>query len=236
MTTKMVYASEAAALLGLNPYASKEEVLERIVTRVPFRRDPQSDEERKAVEPYKEQLKELVESNRSARVQRGLRAVTRAIEDEQVKEWVKKWVYTERGRLKEKRALEMLREERGLDVKVDERFAVRFCFDHRFVFKIGGRIDGYIMQYGPDKHFAIVEVKTRQSKFLGVTPYDNVQVQIYMHMFKAPVALLVELFDDELRVHEIFADPAFIRDQFIAGVSSALQEKLAEATLKRKEA
>lgn len=65
---------------------------------------------------------------------------------------------------------------------------------------VGGRHDG-VME---DGH--IVEIKTRQNRFLGTPVYELVQVHAYMHIYGTRRATLVESYNGERRTHEVEFD------------------------------
>lgn len=66
---------------------------------------------------------------------------------------------------------------------------------------IGGRHDGI------NSEGKIVEIKTRQSRFLGVPKYERIQVMAYMYIFGTNIAdqeaTLVESYNGTVRSHEI---------------------------------
>jgi hypothetical protein len=66
---------------------------------------------------------------------------------------------------------------------------------------IGGRHDGAT----DDK---IIEIKTRQRRFLGTPLYELVQIHAYMHIFQVREAILIESFDSENKMHPIAFDDA----------------------------
>lgn len=68
---------------------------------------------------------------------------------------------------------------------------------------IGGKHDG-VKEDG-----SIVEIKTRQYKFLGVRDYERVQVHAYMFIFNTTKAQLVENFNGESKTHDIEFDHMF---------------------------
>ena len=69
---------------------------------------------------------------------------------------------------------------------------------------IGGRVDAY-----DTGNQEVIEIKNRMYKFLGVRPYDKCQLEIYMKLFGAKKARLIEKFDNETREHTYDHDPAF---------------------------
>jgi len=67
---------------------------------------------------------------------------------------------------------------------------------------IGGKHDGMV-------DGKIVEIKTRQSRFLGTPVYELVQVHAYMYIFGTRQAMIVESYLGQERVHEIAFDDGF---------------------------
>lgn len=72
---------------------------------------------------------------------------------------------------------------------------------------LGGMHDGITER--PDGTRAIVEVKSRMRRMLGVPTYERVQVHAYMHIFGVDSAVLVESFGGEEREHAVDMDAAF---------------------------
>lgn len=68
---------------------------------------------------------------------------------------------------------------------------------------IGGKHDG-VKEDG-----SIVEIKTRQYKFLGVRDYERVQVHAYMFIFNTRKAQLVENYNGESKTHNVDFDDVF---------------------------
>ena len=75
---------------------------------------------------------------------------------------------------------------------------------------VGGRHDG--MTHTVNEHGAqvpqIVEIKTRQRRFLGTPLYELVQVHAYMHMYGIRNACIIESYEKVQRRHEIEFDDA----------------------------
>ena len=64
---------------------------------------------------------------------------------------------------------------------------------------IGGKHDGMV-------DGKIVEIKTRQKRFMGTPMYELVQVHAYMYIFKTRQALIIESYLGQERTHEIEFD------------------------------
>jgi hypothetical protein len=65
---------------------------------------------------------------------------------------------------------------------------------------VGGRHDG-MTQDGE-----LVEIKTRQNRFLGTPLYELIQVHAYMHIYGTRTATIIESFNGEQRAHAIVFD------------------------------
>jgi len=68
---------------------------------------------------------------------------------------------------------------------------------------LGGRHDGMT------KEGRIIEIKTRQRRFLGTPTYELVQVHAYMFIYGKEEAQIVESWNGETRVHDVPFDPVF---------------------------
>jgi hypothetical protein len=61
---------------------------------------------------------------------------------------------------------------------------------------VGGRHDGTL-------DGELVEIKTRQNRFLGTPDYELVQLHAYMHIYGKSSATLVESFNGDIREHKV---------------------------------
>ena len=67
---------------------------------------------------------------------------------------------------------------------------------------VGGKHDGMVDN-------KIVEIKTRQRRFLGTPVYELVQVHTYMYIYGTRQAVIVESYNGQERKHEIEFDDGF---------------------------
>jgi hypothetical protein len=65
---------------------------------------------------------------------------------------------------------------------------------------VGGRHDGMT------EDGQLVEIKTRQNRFLGTPLYELVQVHAYMHVYGKRTATIIESYNGEQRAHEVNFD------------------------------
>lgn len=82
--------------------------------------------------------------------------------------------------------------EKDQDVKVTERNTKMIRKDYNSIFKIVGRLDGFV-----EKENRIVDSKDRTRVWNSVPIYDEVQMRCYMDMTGASEAELVERFPDK---------------------------------------
>lgn len=82
--------------------------------------------------------------------------------------------------------------EKDQDVKVTERNTKMIRKDYNSIFKIVGRLDGFV-----EKENRIVDSKDRTRVWNSVPIYDEVQMRCYMDMTGAAEAELVERFPDK---------------------------------------
>jgi hypothetical protein len=96
-------------------------------------------------------------------------------------------------------------------IRKDDRFLVSaapwFSTDDVDVF-LGGRLDGFVCASSPDGPGEVVEIKTRQRRFLGVPVYERVQLLAYCFIRGVRTGRLIESYLGERREHAVDFDDA----------------------------
>lgn len=172
-------------------------------------------------------------------------------EEAHIKPAVCSAVYTRHGQEQEASVRECASHMMSTPIGVDSRFyksGIPILSIHGIDVYIGGRHDGVVEEYEDDdgsqdtaaqdkktgdkkektkKNKKIVEIKTRQRRFLGTPLYELVQIHAYMFIFNMRRASLVESLNGEMRVHDITFDDDLwsrIQDATAAFVTSCLAE------------
>jgi len=119
---------------------------------------------------------------------------------------VRSAMYTRSGTVHEADVRSSFSQDRGVEVTPVQGFRVAskpfYVTEGGAQVFMGGRHDGVVVD-GSSKESKIIEIKTRQRRFLGVPVYDRVQVHAYMHIYGVRRASLVESFDGEIQEHDV---------------------------------
>lgn len=111
-------------------------------------------------------------------------------------------MYTKHGTQQEDVVRQAVAERKAKEIKTSDKFRTSsrplMTVNGVDVF-LGGRHDGMV-------DGKIVEIKTRQRRFLGTPLYELVQVHAYMHIYGTREALVVESYNGEEREHEVLFD------------------------------
>jgi hypothetical protein len=207
----ILYASKLAACAGMHSFVSQDDLLNE------FKRKCGIDTEFKTVrEIAAEEIANLPQEHRVT-IESTIAAVAKLVDTRKVREAldnlsislspsiykdVKTTVQTQHGTRKEADVRKAVSREMKKEIVESHDFRVSkypICTVDGIEVYIGGKHDGAV----DDK---IVEIKTRQRRFLGTPLYERVQVHAYMTIFGVREALLIESFDDENRTHPIAFD------------------------------
>ena len=111
-------------------------------------------------------------------------------------------MYTKHGTQQEDIVRQAVAERTAKEIKTSDKFKTSsrplITVNSVDVF-LGGRHDGMV-------DGKIIEIKTRQRRFLGTPLYELVQVHAYMHIYGTREALVVESYNGEEREHEVLFD------------------------------
>lgn len=109
------------------------------------------------------------------------------------------------GTLKESSAIEMFQTKLDVVLDTSQTFYSKQFKDQ---FYIGGKLDGICWE-----NSYLVEVKNRTRGFFSnLRDYEKTQIQLYMWIIDFPKAKLVEKFQNQIRITEIYRDEDYITD------------------------
>lgn len=123
---------------------------------------------------------------------------------ENVVQTVQSKVYTSHGCEREDGIREAVKSSKNIDIQTSNKFVVSkepFIEVRGVRVFLGGRHDGM-----SDDGTKIVEIKTRQNRFLGTPLYELVQVHAYMFIYGVTEATIVESYNGQERMHEVGFD------------------------------
>lgn len=216
-TRVVLYASKLAACAGMNPYCSQEELADefraKVIGRPPDGWATAEAKAAAAIEALPEHARTIAgdaiagaASFADASVAGSALATAAAAEGmtAEALEVVRERIFTAQGSRQEPEVRDRHELSRGSRLMQCARFRtsqeplleIRGLRVH-----IGGKHDGL-----DRANQMVVEIKTRQRRFLGVPRYELVQLHAYMAIFGMRRALLVESFMGEEREHEVQFD------------------------------
>lgn len=195
------HPSEVAAVLGLNPYKSKQDVLLRIMSKMPEFKGKID------APPTDKELVERAPADLKIGLQEAIVSATAASSDYEIRKIVDAYKKTIDGRADEKTISALtseIQKQRGirLEHRAEDNFGrvenrseyVRFACPE---YEITGYIDGI-------RDGKIVETKNRKRFWKDPPSYDFIQLRCYMRMKGGLDGILLENFpENEPRVTEV---------------------------------
>lgn len=222
-----VFASKVAVMADMHPYQDRQELTDEytfLVTGMKPHDDYEPDE-RVVEEKIIQALPEEVEQKVRIAIETGIDTndtaeVTKIVDEikadpdvpEAASRIVQKTLYTTHGTNMEEGIRQENEKQTGNTIVKTIKFLARAWFRIgtpdpenvnervRWVF-VGGRHDGY-----DPKQQRIVEIKTRQRRFLGVPEYERIQLHVYMHIMDVQRATLIESFKGQQKEHNVMFD------------------------------
>lgn len=183
-----IKASDVAAIIGKNPYKTREDVL--FQTFSPEKKTKDDIAFERALTQETPETQELIKNTIEQSKKEDLDA-TEKIQTlpEKVKEYVKHEIYKNNGTHREKKVAQIH------NVKPDTKwYSMRITEDVRLVGLIDGRKDSE----------TIVEIKNRQRRLFGYVPlYEYIQCQVYMKLTGTQKCTLIEQFGDDSNSFDI---------------------------------
>jgi hypothetical protein len=122
-------------------------------------------------------------------------------------------LYTEHGTKKEDQVRQSTSRSMNEEIKQDNKFRISttpIMVVNGIEVYLGGKHDGLVGE-------KVVEIKTRQRRFLGTPLYERIQVHAYMYIFGIRNSYIVESFDGQQKIHDVEFD-----DELWEGVKSGV--------------
>jgi delta 1-pyrroline-5-carboxylate dehydrogenase len=216
--------SDIAAYIGLNPYESPCDKIEKQWKRESKVSYYRAINRNKPTESYQQQQADLNNALRSQEAQtmrdisfdetkntsekvnatldvRNTSGLTHG-ELTQLQKHMKSKVSTQHGIKHEATALDMYTEQTRASVQKHTKVLEH---THNNQYKIRGKVDGIADE-------KVVEIKNRARRLFGkVVPYEYCQVQLYMHMLEKSEADLVESYNGVINIFPIEYDPEYVQ-------------------------
>lgn len=225
-----LYASKLAAVAGMHRYTPQSELRGRFLKACGIATDYQDPREiaKKCLSEMplakRQRIHEIMSTKTTDTVvvQNQMHALATLVQEtndsKELIDMVRSAVYTNMGSRKESTVRKTCNESKDMDLKFTPCRVVTSSKDPWFTLYIGEGTTPFEV-YLAGKHdgitedkTTIVEIKTRQNKFLGVPTYELVQLHAYMHIFNVRKSKLVENYNIENRVHDVPFDDEFWND------------------------
>lgn len=226
-----LYASKLAGCAGMHPYVPQEDLRQGFLRAVGLNlgymtREEAASAQLEELEPARK--KEVLDAMAGtyATVSEVHQAVTVATAElaPEVASVVRSAIYTKRGHEQEASVREEAAKRMRQEIRTSARFRTSrepICTVDGLEVYVGGKHDGIAPEAGE-----VVEIKTRQRRFLGAPRYEVVQVHAYMHIYGLKRARIVESYAGETREHVVAFDDALwaeVRDRVSVFVRSLLE-------------
>jgi predicted phage-related endonuclease len=219
----VIKASDVAAVLGLNPYKPVTEIRDEIWKKYfpeTFSGKTKTDEAHEALAKSQEAQKALdtalnVHAKDSTEAQANFETARAKImadaslgtEDRQkIIEHVRSRCYTTHGTRSEDRTAQKVESDEGSVLVRDNcTYSLMVATHGAHDFVVSGRIDR--LEISPEGAKTLVEIKNRtRGLFKCVRDYENVQIQVYLHMLGLVRAKLIEQYNQKTNTIEIVRD------------------------------
>lgn len=219
----IIKASDVAACIGRHRYKPRDEVLNDMWKKYwpeTFTGQTKMDQAEQALgasETARQVLRKALEvqTKDSAQVQKVFEEVQvkvnsdsklSATQKAEVLEHARSQVYMTHGTRNEDRTADVVTSTEGVRLVRDDTFwSWDVCVIDGVKFVISGRIDR--IEECPDGSRVLVEIKNRTNRlFRSVPEYENIQIQVYLHMLGLVRARLVEQYNTQVLSHEVMRD------------------------------
>lgn len=233
----VIKASDVGAVVGLNKFKSKKEVLDELWKKYSpenFTTKTKNEEANEALDKSVEARKVLAsalayKAKDSTDAHKTFRDAEQKINNDKtldaadklkVIDYVRSKVYTVHGTRKEDQTATL--SDLNL-VKDNGRYEYHVMDIDENVYVVVGKIDR--IEILEDGTKILVEIKNRmRNLFHRVWPYEMCQVQMYLEMLDLEKAKLIEQYNTEIAVHEISRDRDFFNDTILAGLADFCKE------------
>lgn len=187
------YVTEIAGLIDKNPHQNQDEQIHHFMNRI-------IDNKKRIDMPipkrYLPMIQKNIDEQNPTKVQKKIKNIQNFKCSDDIKNEIKKKIYTERGKLYEDHAIIDYQKETDLKIQTPKDFIKRFYIQKDTSFYIGGRIDGLMINDEGDT--IIVEVKNRQNRIFSKIPeYEKVQLECYARMMKAKECVFIQRYNHE---------------------------------------
>ena len=232
-------ASDVAAIIGLNPYKPRKEVLHDLWKKYnpdSFTGKTKRDREQEALNASTEAQNIVKEASaicaqNSTEVQKIFNdAKQKVILDQnlskeqkvEVVEHLKSKIYTRHGTRSEDKTSDRVGSS-GRLVRDESFYTLEVCTLEDIQFVVMGKIDR--IEELPDGSRILVEIKNRTNRlFRRVVEYENIQVQVYLQMLGLIHARLVEQYNNQILSHIIDRDEEMWQNVIYPGLKSFCKE------------
>jgi hypothetical protein len=232
-------ASDVAAIIGLNPYKPRREVLDDLWKKYSpgnFTGKTKKDRAQEALSVSREVRNVVheastIKAKNSDEVQTIFNdAKQKVILDQnlskeqksEIIEHLKSQVYTNHGTRSEDTTASRV-ETTGSLTRDDAFYTLDVCTLGNIQFVVVGKIDR--IEELPDGGRILVEIKNRTNRlFRRVVEYENIQVQVYLQMLGLIHARLVEQYNNQILSHEIDRDEEIWQNVIRPGLEEFCQE------------
>lgn len=200
-----IKASDVAAIVGLNPYKTREDVMNEYF-KLPTKREKEFQE---AFVQETPEVQHTIEETLKKSKTNDIRETPQVSMSDVIQEYVKHEVYKNNGTHRESRVAETH------NVTRDSKwYSLRISEDVRLVGIIDGR-----------RGDSIVEIKNRQRRLFHKVPtYEYVQCQVYMKLTGTHKCVLIESFEGASKEHPLEFSDAFWELEILPSLRQFAQE------------
>jgi len=192
------FVTEIAGLINKHSYQNQDEQMHHFMNRIIDNKRKQNVEIPKR---YHKMIEKNVNESEIKNVQKRIKDIQNYKCSDEIKEEIKRKIYTQRGIKYEDTAVDDYRKESEYEIQTPKEFINRFYIKNDVAFNIGGRIDGFMLD--KDKEIIIIEVKNRQNKvFDNIPVYEQVQLECYSRMLKAKKCVFIQRYDHKNHISE----------------------------------
>lgn len=185
------FVTEIAGLMNKNPYQDHDDSIHHFMNRII---DNKRKENVKIPKKYEKMIEKNINESEITKVQKKIKDIHHLKCNDEIKEEIKRKIYTERGKLYESHAIDDYQKEIDLHIQTPNDFVNRFYIKNNIGFSIGGRLDGYMINNKGET--IIIEVKNRQNKIFDEIPiYEQIQMECYVRMMRAKECIFIQRYD-----------------------------------------
>jgi hypothetical protein len=207
-----ISASDVAAIVGKNPYKTRDDVLHKVLKIGPTPDDVAEEALRTLPPDVQVMVHQTIAESRatetSSSMAQELVARGAEIPNEVVKEYLTRKVSTQHGVNNEAKTA------RHFGVRSDDTF-----YRHQLTetVQLIGRIDGRL----EEDEETIVEIKNRRNRLFNRIPeYEMVQIHVYMFLTGAQRCLFIERYNDVTKTYTVDFDEPYFTHQVLTPLTS----------------